>query len=157
MENEKATARASGVVRAKFKVQSYETSLDRGEELRTIKLTAVYDGSPENKQFFKWTPNGTISIGVLNRSAWEQFALGEEKYVDFVSAGEVVGSEPSVDEFHIAFYTKDCPPGTMDAVRVRVDMVRQRDMNVKMSVALCDHPLYSEIARYVESNPVPRG
>ena len=74
------------MVRAKFKVQSYETSLDRGEELRTIKLTAVYDGSPENKEFFRWTPNGSINIGVLNRAAWEQFPLGRELYVDFSDA-----------------------------------------------------------------------
>jgi hypothetical protein len=74
------------MVRAKFRVQSYETSLDRGEELRTIKLTAVYDGSPENKEFFRWTPNGSINIGVLNRAAWEQFPLGREMYVDFTDA-----------------------------------------------------------------------
>lgn len=74
------------MVRAKFKVQSYETSLNQNEELRTIKLTAVYSDSPENKQFFKWTPNGSISIGVLNQEAWKQFELGKEYYVDFSDA-----------------------------------------------------------------------
>lgn len=77
------------MVRAKFRVNKYETSLggDKGqEELRTVHLSAVYDGSEENKKFFKWTPNGTISIGMLNQAAWEQFPLGREVYVDFTDA-----------------------------------------------------------------------
>lgn len=141
------------MVRAKFKVQSYETSLDRGEELRTIKLTAVYDGSPENKAFFRWTPNGTISIGVLNQRAWEQFMLGGEYYVDFMAASDVApGKAPEADEYFISFYTKDCPQGNIDGVRVRLDMVRQANMEEKMAINLCDHPLYHELVRYVEAN-----
>lgn len=82
-------------VRAKFIVSSYETQLhhqrnDKGEmerqELRTVKLQAVYDGSPENKEFFKWTPSGQISLGVLNPEAWKQLELGKEYYVDFSPA-----------------------------------------------------------------------
>ena len=73
-------------VRAKFVLNSYETSMQQGEELRTLKLSAVYDGSPENKEFFKWTPSGQISLGILNKKAWEQFELGKENYVDFTSA-----------------------------------------------------------------------
>ncbi len=73
-------------VRAKFVLNSYETSMQQGEELRTLKLSAVYDGSPENKEFFKWTPSGQISLGILNKKAWEQFELGKEYYVDFTSA-----------------------------------------------------------------------
>lgn len=142
------------MVRAKFKVQSYETSLDRGEELRTIKLTAVYDGSPENKAFFRWTPNGSIQIGVLNPSAWQQFQLGGEYYVDFLASADVAPEKMPENEYFIAFYTKDCPKDTIDGVRVRLDMARQNDMNQKMNVALCDHPLYSELVRYVEANPI---
>jgi len=74
------------MVRAKFRVISYETFLDRGEELRSIKFNVVVDGSPENKEFFKWTPSGQIQLGTLNRNAWEQFPLGAEMYVDFTSA-----------------------------------------------------------------------
>ncbi len=77
-------------VRARFRVNSYETSLDGGKpgaaELRTVKLSAVYDGSPENKEFFRYTPNGSITIGMLNPGAWEQFPLGREVYVDFSDA-----------------------------------------------------------------------
>jgi hypothetical protein len=74
------------MVRAKFRVNSYETFLDRGEELRRIKLGVVVDGSVENKEFFKWTPSGQIEIGTLNQKAWEQFPLGAEMYVDFTPA-----------------------------------------------------------------------
>jgi hypothetical protein len=77
------------MVRAKFRVGKYETSLQGNEELRTVHLSAVFDGSPENKQFFKWTPNGRIEIGMLNQSAWEQFPLGREVYVDFTDATQM--------------------------------------------------------------------
>jgi hypothetical protein len=77
------------MVRAKFKVESYETRLDRNEELRTVKLTAVCGDSEENKKFFKWTPNGSINIGTLNWAAWKQFQLGTEMYVDFTPVSDV--------------------------------------------------------------------
>lgn len=77
-------------VRAKFTVESYETRLSgRGpeaEELRTVKLVAVADGSEENKKFFRWTPNGRIEMGVLNPAAWENLELGKSYYVDFTEA-----------------------------------------------------------------------
>lgn len=86
-------------VRAKFRVQSYETSLSQNEELRTVKLGAVVDGSPENKQFFKWTPNGQISLGMLNEAAWKQFPLGREMYVDFSDANPVITGREIIEEF----------------------------------------------------------
>ncbi len=98
------------MVRAKFKVQSYETSLQQNEELRTIKLTAVYDGSPENKEFFKYTPNGSINIGVLNQKAWEQFPLGREMYVDFTDATVSSGSQLKQVCDHGKGMTEYCQP-----------------------------------------------
>lgn len=75
------------MVRCKFKVESYETRLDSSkigaEEIRTVKLSVVYNDTEENKKFFKWTPTGSIQIGMLNKAAWEQFPLGAEVYVDF--------------------------------------------------------------------------
>lgn len=77
-------------VRAKFRVSSYETCLQGSGtdvvECRTVKMQAVYDGSEENKKFFKYTPNGQITIGLLNPEAWKQFQLGGEYYVDFTDA-----------------------------------------------------------------------
>jgi hypothetical protein len=82
-------------VRAKFMCNSYETSLQHAGrdaagnlqppvECRTVKLSAVYDGSPENKRFFRFTPSGQISLGTLNPEAWRVFELGKEFYVDFI-------------------------------------------------------------------------
>jgi hypothetical protein len=85
------------MVRAKFVVQKYETYLQNKEELRTVHLLAVYDGSPENKEFFKWTPNGKIEIGILNQSAWKQFPLGREVYVDFTDATPQPATEEDLD------------------------------------------------------------
>ena len=75
------------MVRTKFIVSSYDVFFNlRGEEQRLIKLNVVVDGSPENKEFFKWTPSGQIELGTLNQKAWEQFPLGAEMYVDFTLA-----------------------------------------------------------------------
>lgn len=75
------------MLRAKFKVESYETRLESNkagsDELRSVTLSVVYGDSEENKKFFRWTPNGRIVIGLLNPDAWKQLALGTEVYVDF--------------------------------------------------------------------------
>ena len=81
------------MVRAKFVVDSYETRKSNtrdpeSEELRTITLVPVVDGSEENKKFFRWTPNGKITMGVLNPEAWKQLELGKSYYVDFTDAIE---------------------------------------------------------------------
>jgi hypothetical protein len=70
------------MVRAKFKVDS-KTETVNG---KTVKLQVVAHDSPENKSYFKWTPNGTIEMGILNPEASEQFEVGKEYYVDFIKA-----------------------------------------------------------------------
>lgn len=78
--------RRVSMVRAKFRVDSYETRLAGAvgtEELRSVRLSAVVTGSEENKSFFRWTPNGKIEMGILNPEAWKQLPLGAEVYVDF--------------------------------------------------------------------------
>lgn len=57
----------------------------------SISLQAVVGDSPENKAFFNATPSGSISMGVVNPAAAEQFKPGAEYYVDFTpvnSAGD---------------------------------------------------------------------
>ncbi len=86
------------MVRAKFVVESYETRKSNtrdpeSEELRTLKLIAVSDSSEENKKFFRWTPNGQISIGVLNPEAWKHLELGKSYYVDFTEAPDAVSQK----------------------------------------------------------------
>lgn len=66
-------------VRAKFKVVEV-TQYEQGSK---IKLYPVTGGSPENEQFFKWTPTGEISMGTINPEAAKEFVIGGEVYVDF--------------------------------------------------------------------------
>lgn len=70
-------------VRAKFKVASV-TEQEGG--LKTATLHPVTTGSPENEQFFKWTPSGQIQLGTINPKAAEKFVPGKQFYVDFVEA-----------------------------------------------------------------------
>lgn len=50
----------------------------------TITLTPVYSGSDENREFYAWTPSGSIVLGVLN--ADHGFKRGYDYYVDFTEA-----------------------------------------------------------------------
>jgi hypothetical protein len=69
------------LVRAKFKVVKKEAlEADGGAK---IVLQAVCGGSPENEQFFKYTPSGEIVMQTVNPEAAVQFEEGKEGYVDF--------------------------------------------------------------------------
>ncbi|MDP3625003.1 MAG: hypothetical protein Q8S12_00285 [Hydrogenophaga sp.] len=68
-------------VRAKFKVASV-TEQEGG--LKTATLHPVTSGSPENEQFFKWTPSGQIQLGTINPASAEHFVPGRQFYVDFM-------------------------------------------------------------------------
>lgn len=46
----------------------------------------VVEGSEENKEFFKYTPGGTVTFNVLNKAAAEKFEVGKQYYVDFTAA-----------------------------------------------------------------------
>lgn len=70
------------MVRAKFRV----TSITEFENGKRIDLNAVGCGSPENVEFFKWTPNANISLQTVNEAASKQFVVGKEYYVDFTPA-----------------------------------------------------------------------
>lgn len=75
------------MVRAKFRVNSIE---DFGGTSKCINMSAVYEGSlgpdEENKRFTKATPNGSLKMTVDNPYASEQFAPGDEFYLDFTKA-----------------------------------------------------------------------
>lgn len=76
-------------VRAKFKVDSYETTIDwrdKTKEVRAIKLSPVVGGSKENDSFYAATPSGNIVLSIINEDAWKNFELGKEYYVDFTVA-----------------------------------------------------------------------
>ncbi len=69
--------------RAKFKVISV-TESEGG--IKSVKLSPVSGGSPENESFFKYTPYGEISMGTINSAVAEQFKPGQQFYVDFTAA-----------------------------------------------------------------------
>jgi hypothetical protein len=78
-------------VRAKFYVTSVTQTKNNyggtdGEILSTIKLAPVSGGSDENKEFFRWSPAGTIDLGTVNPKVVEQMHIGDEFYVDFTPA-----------------------------------------------------------------------
>lgn len=83
------------MVRAKFRVQQVAPS-NNTDEYYNITLYAVTSGSEENKEFFKWTPSGQITINTVNPAAAAQFKEGDELYVDFTSA-TVIGVEATTE------------------------------------------------------------
>ncbi|WP_320705367.1 hypothetical protein [Enterobacter cloacae] len=69
-------------VRAKFKVERTSQTVNGTE----IELSPVTSGSKENEQFFKWTPYGSVKIGVVSAETADRFKPGQEFYVDFTPA-----------------------------------------------------------------------
>jgi hypothetical protein len=51
-----------------------------------MSFSPVYTGSEENKDFFKWTPGGTVQFNVMNVAAASKFEQGKEYYLDFTPA-----------------------------------------------------------------------
>jgi hypothetical protein len=75
-------------VRAKFTVveKAQRKSSYSGEVTTVIKLAPVTQGSDENKEFYHYTPSGSIDLGTINPNVVNQFELGKEYYVDFTEA-----------------------------------------------------------------------
>lgn len=70
------------MVRAKFKCESKTTT----ESGISVKLTPVVGGSEENESFFKWTPFGSLEMGLLNPDTAATFEPGKSYYVDLTPA-----------------------------------------------------------------------
>jgi hypothetical protein len=51
-----------------------------------IKLSPVMNGSDENKEFYKYSPSGSIELGTVNEGAATQFEISKEYYVYFTPA-----------------------------------------------------------------------
>jgi hypothetical protein len=73
------------MVRAKFYVVN-SLPIDKSNGGVVI-LRPVVSGSPENQEFYKWTPAGEIRLETINPNALEEFQQGAEYYVDFTKAG----------------------------------------------------------------------
>lgn len=84
------------MTRAKFRVASKEIVEDSSYDSKAnvsvtnlvakITLQAVTGTSDENKEFFKSTPSGSITINIVRLETAEQFEQGKEVYVDFTPA-----------------------------------------------------------------------
>ncbi len=55
-------------------------------------------------------------------------------------------------EYFINFDTSKAPEA-IEATRVTLDFVTITDMKRKLSINLCDHPLYKDLVAYVKANP----
>ena len=76
------------MVRAKFFCSKNEKYDGVDGKIHNVELKSVYEGSAENKEFWKWTPNGQLNLGTINPSAAEYFEVGKEYYLDLTKAGE---------------------------------------------------------------------
>lgn len=73
-------------IRAKFSVESV-TEFSYGDKKATLR--AIYsNGKPEDNQFAKATPSGTIEITVDNPDTRDFLKPGKSYYVDFTQAPE---------------------------------------------------------------------
>ena len=73
-------------VRCKFRCQSMTKRLEYGDTSKPVwdfDMYAVTDGSPENKEFFKYTPSGSLKVTTINMEAFE---VGKEYYIDITPA-----------------------------------------------------------------------
>lgn len=68
--------------RAKFKV----TEVNLNESGATIKMAAVTTSNPENAEFFKWTPTGSLQMCIINPEVAKTFNPGDEFFLDFILA-----------------------------------------------------------------------
>lgn len=69
-------------MRAKFRLESKLITSGHA----TLTFNPVTNGSPENMQFFKYTPSGNIVLSTINLNVAANFNPGDEVYVDFTLA-----------------------------------------------------------------------
>lgn len=76
------------VLRCKVRVNTvyHAKNADGTTDHEVVKLTAVYSGSEENKQWSKWTPSASFELQINNPEAFGKLSNGHEFYVDFIPA-----------------------------------------------------------------------
>lgn len=70
-------------IRAKFTVESVN-HLAYGDHI--VKMSARYSDSPEDNQFAKATPSGSLEMWVSNPDALDFLEPGKQYYLDFSEA-----------------------------------------------------------------------
>lgn len=70
------------LTRCKFKCE------EKTEQINGYKVCfkPVTHGSPENESFFKWTPYGSMEIGLVNNETAKLFDVGRDYYFDISCA-----------------------------------------------------------------------
>jgi hypothetical protein len=66
------------MVRAKFRCNKNEGG--------TVEMTAVVEGSEENRSFFSATPNGQLTLHIVREETASHFEVGKEYYLDLTPA-----------------------------------------------------------------------
>ena len=69
-------------VRAKFTLIHREENPDGFN----LSFQPVIGGSPENEEFFKYTPGGELRMGTINPDAAKFFEIGQDYYLDLTPA-----------------------------------------------------------------------
>lgn len=73
-------------VRCKFRCVSKREYSSMGQKLYDYQFSAVMgEGSDENKQFWKWTPSGTLNVSSVTDG---QFVTDQEYYLDISPASK---------------------------------------------------------------------
>lgn len=76
-----------GTVRLKMLCEKNEIINEgKQDEYANITLTAVTDGSPENNEFYRWTPAGHLEMFCVNKEASKKIKVGEHYCIDITSA-----------------------------------------------------------------------
>lgn len=65
--------------RAKFYVES-KTEIKDGFKVNLRAVSAIGD---ENEKFFKYTPSGSLELGLVQKETADKFTVGKEYYLDF--------------------------------------------------------------------------
>ena len=78
----------SKTIRTKFKCHSKREYYGLNKQLEyEYQFSAVKDGSPEKKNFWKFTPAGNVSVSTV---FIDTFQVGKEYYLDFIEAVEAI-------------------------------------------------------------------
>lgn len=80
-------------VRAKFYVSS-KTEVAPGGKYQ-VAMNPVMSGSPENKEFYYYSPGGKLELTTINGEAAAQLQVGKEYYLDITEAPTPAPAEPS--------------------------------------------------------------
>jgi len=67
---------------AKFECREVTHTVDG----KSVSMAPVTDDSPENAEFFRWTPFGSLEMGIVNPEV--EFTPGKKYYVEFTEAME---------------------------------------------------------------------